>query len=361
MLIEKINKYLTEEEKITDKSISYEVSLLSQWAFERQFCNNEEPASKGKLRLSAAGQCPRKLAYAYHGIEKNGKEIDGRRRLTFFAGDVSEITITLLAKLALKKYGGGVLLATGREQATVKFKVNGIEIEGHPDGIFWDFQKGRLLECKSMSDYSFRELEKGEISEEYLAQDNCYLDALNFGECIHIGYNKNNSIMFEKIVKRDPKVVEECKKNLLSVLISTPEKLPEPKYPEPDEKGFCSWRCLYCPWWGICKPDAEKVLIGKAYKLRPKKQPQVLIPTTKEEPENKPKEQTISPVQQRAIPIGLKKYNIKSKVFMEWLEFNYQIKTIGEIPESKYAEICDWIRDTGTILSDHKEELIKTK
>ena len=149
MIIEKIYQYLSEEGKTLDEAIAYEVGLMAQWAFKRQFMTDEEAISKGRVRLSAAGRCPRQNAYAFHGFEKKGKEVDARSKFTFFAGDLTELAIVGVAKAALKKYGGGSLVATGRDQVTISLPVNGALIQGHPDGLYLALKTIYLLEVKS--------------------------------------------------------------------------------------------------------------------------------------------------------------------------------------------------------------------
>lgn len=264
MIVDKINAYLSSNVKSIDEYLAYNVGQLATYAFKRQFLTEQEDTPK-TLRLSSAGKCAKQLAYQYYGIERKGKEIDGRGKITFFQGDVVELTLLSLAKVA-----GCNLVATGLNQLilSLPIKINEqiININGHPDGVLFS-DDIYLVECKSMSSYSFEDFEKGIISPEYLTQINLYMDCLGVNKCVFIALNKNNGVIHELIIKKDNNIVEEGKKNLLSVLTSTQEKLPEPKYQEVSDKGFYPWQCLYCGWWGLCKPEAEQKLVGKAYKL----------------------------------------------------------------------------------------------
>ena len=270
MIVDKINLYLTEQGKSIDDRISYEVGLLAQWSFNRQFMTDDESISKGHIRLSASGKCPRQLAYGYHGFEKKGKEMDSRSKLTFFAGDMVEVVIMQLAKAALKKLGGGNIGCCGRDQAVVSLSVNGSLVEGHPDGLFISQQGIYLVECKSMSSFGFKKFEAGEVDDSYLTQMNVYMASMGLSKCIMIAYNKDSNVLGEKLIELDKDIVEKAKVNILKVLKSTPETLPEaPLELEANDKGFYPWNCLYCSWWGICR-DAEKVVIKNAYKLKKK-------------------------------------------------------------------------------------------
>lgn len=346
MLVNLINKYLSEEGKTLDEAIAYETGLLANWSFKRQFMVDKDRDSKGKLYLSSAGKCARQLAYGYHGVAPKGKEIDGRSKMTFFAGDLIEIVIVQLAKLALKKYGGGAIFATGKDQITVDFPVGDTILHGHPDGLYLQKKIIRGVECKSMSSFGYRKFEKGEIDDTYLAQMNVYMDALGTEEMIVIAYNKDSNVLGEKIIIKDRRIIAKCRENLLNVIISTPDKLPPPAYPDVDAKGNYSWRCLYCAYFGHCKPQAEKVLMGRAYKLREGK-----------------KEKTISETQQRALTKGLHDFSVDPDILREYLEINFlsidgkPVKKLSEIKEKDYADICSWLADIEISNKDLKQEL----
>jgi len=263
MIVEKIYQYLSGQEKTLNDAILDEVAQNSRFAFKRQFMEADQN-DKGKIRLSSAGRCARQVAYAYHGFEKKGKEIDARAKLVFWTGDLIELTVVNLAKLA-----GCVLLHTGQDQLTVSLPVNGTFAIGHPDGIFLEDGKNYLLEVKSMSSFSYAKFEKGEIDEGYISQINAYMSALNLDACAFIGLNKDNGMMHELIVRKSQKEVEKLTKNLTAVAHSTPEKLPPPPAElEANEKGVFPWNCLYCAFWVHCRVGAKKVLVGKSYKLR---------------------------------------------------------------------------------------------
>ena len=268
MIVDKINQYLTEQgNKSVNEYILKEFGELAKFSFQRQFCtNNEEAVSTGKLRLSAAGKCPRALAYAFHGFEKKGKEQDSRSAIVFAQGDYVEAMVTQLAKLS-----GCVMLGIGLNQVNVKILVKGVEVVGHPDGFIIHNNEMGLFECKSMSSFSFDRFEKGELDEGYQAQIQAYMFATGMDWCCIVAANKDSGVMGEKIVYFDKDIVDEVHENLAEVLQSTPEDLPDEKYCL-DEKKQYPWQCLYCAYWGLCRPNAEKVLVGRSYKLKEKKE-----------------------------------------------------------------------------------------
>ena len=265
MIINAINFFLEKENKSLEDGFKYllkqEFSQLSEFSFDRQFLTDREE-SDGKLRFSSAGKCVRALAYGYHKTEKNGKEIDSRGVRTFFMGDMTETMIVLLAKAA-----GVPIFGYGIQQPKLSWIIGDKEIQGRPDGFV--INEGRILtlEVKSMNTLAFTRFEKGEIDDSYIYQMNANMKASGAQACLYVAFNKDNSVLGERIVVRDEKVIKQIKKNIFYVINSTPSTLPNRPF-EPNELGFLPWNCLYCPFWGTCWPNAEKKLVGRAYKLR---------------------------------------------------------------------------------------------
>lgn len=263
MIADKISEYLSDTNSTVNEHLAYQIEKLAGFAFRRQFMT-EASDRTGILSLSGAGKCPRQLAYGYLGFEKNGKEIDGRGRITFFQGDLVELTLMTLARLA-----GCPIVGTGFNQITVSVPINDKVIEGHPDGFLISSDMTRLVECKSMSSFAFERFENEEIDNAYYAQINMYLEATNLDECVMIAMNKDNAVVKERIVYRDPLIINKIKENMAKVLIATKDTMPAP--PEelrPDGKGYYPWNCLYCAYWGHCRVGAQRVLVGKSYKLK---------------------------------------------------------------------------------------------
>lgn len=261
MVVEKILKYLTDNKSEND-SLRYEAEKLAGWAFKRQFQTDSE--TNRAMGLSGCGNCPRKLAYKLHGFEVNGKEIDSRANVTFFMGDILEAMVMCLAKAS-----GLAITATGMNQITVSLKIGDKIVYGHPDGLLFYEREGILVECKSMSDFSYQKFEKGEIDYSYECQINSYLESLGFNRCVIIAVNKNNGMIAEKIIVKSPEIVKFLKENLKAVLESTKESLPKPMF-EPNDKGELPWQCRYCAYFKTCWPNSELVLKGKSYVLKVK-------------------------------------------------------------------------------------------
>lgn len=259
MIVDRINQYLTAIKNAAETR-EFDFSEAAKYIFKRQFCTPEESDS-GKLRLSSSGKCARQLAYAYHNFQKNGKEINSRSKIVFFTGDVAESMVVSLAQLA-----GCNLKHTGQNQLTVNF----MGIGGHPDGIL-EADEHYLFECKSMTSFSFKAFERGILDSSYLAQINMYMEALGLHKCVVVALNKEAGVLGELILDKDPAIVEKTKKNLESVIASSPKNLPDRAF-SPSEDGKLPWNCLYCSFWGICWPKAEKVLKGSAYILKVKKE-----------------------------------------------------------------------------------------
>ena len=267
MIVDKIYTYLSQEGKTLDEALRYEVEKLAGVSFKRQFMTEENATSRGVLRLSSAGKCARQLAYKYHGIETKGKKMDARAKIIFFQGDLVELMLASIAKLS-----GCNIVATGLHQATVEFKVNGQVIKGHTDGLLIEPGEVLLVEFKSMSSYAFERFVDGYIDDSYITQYNTYLSALGFTRCVFVGLNKDNGVLHEMVITRDEVIVEQARMNLLKVIKSTADSLPERPY-FPDDKGFYPWMCAYCPAHETCLVDpglAERVVVKNSYKIKSK-------------------------------------------------------------------------------------------
>jgi hypothetical protein len=266
MIVDKINAYLSQSNTTVNEHLKFQIEKLAGLAFQRQFMEEYE-SKPGVLRLSSAGKCPRNLAYKYHGFEIKGREIDSRAKIIFFQGDLVELMVMSLARLA-----GCNIVGTGFNQIKVAVPIavgtEPVVVEGHPDGFLIDYGV-KLTECKSMASFSYERFEAGEIDDGYRAQINMYLEGTGLPECLLVAMNKDNGVLGEMLIPKDPKIVESAKEGFALVLASTKDILPLPMY-KADEKGIYPWQCLYCAYWGYCRPNAERVLIGRSYKLKEK-------------------------------------------------------------------------------------------
>lgn len=260
MIVDRINAYLSSNEVTLDQALRYEVEKLAGVAFSRQFMTEKEDRPN-KLYASSAGKCARQVAYQFHGFERAGKEIDSRAKIVFWTGDLAELTVVALAKLA-----GCQITATGLNQIRATIPLGAAEIVCKPDGLVLNGSL-HLLEVKSMSSYSYERFEDGYIDPSYEAQVQIGMKALSVQSCVFIALNKESGVLNERKILFDEAVYKRAIENVQKVLDSTKENLPARPF-EPDAKGFLPWNCLYCAYWKHCWPLAEKVLVRNAYKLK---------------------------------------------------------------------------------------------
>lgn len=250
MIVDKINKFLTQTDRKVSDAILEEVGKLSTRAFKRQFLEEKQTKT---YRLSSIGHCLRQQAYKALGFEEAGKEIDARSRMVFLMGDLTEVAVVGLAKAA-----GCQIAGTGDAQLEVD--IDGVV--GHPDGVI---NGSVLLEVKSMSSYSFDEFERGKIQDGYRYQCNAYMSALGFEQCCIVALNKDAGVLSEMVISKDLAIVAKIKQRITALKKATKEDLPAREY-QPDEKGFLPWPCAYCAFHRTCWPTINRVLKGKSYR-----------------------------------------------------------------------------------------------
>lgn len=256
MIVDKILSYLSQDGVEINDALKEEVSKSAGFSFERQFM--QEEGEHSKMYLSAVGKCARQNAYRYLDFEKKGKALDQRANINFFIGDIAELTIMCLAKLA-----GLNVTNYGLNQKKVSLGFDGVTINGYPDGDLDDWN----IEVKSMPSYRYEAFERGEIDGDYISQANIYAHIKKQKGTIFIALNKNNGVFQEKILPLNEEVLQKDLENLKKTIHSTKENLPKRKY-TPNDKGFLDWHCVYCPYWGHCYPDGELVLVKNSYKLK---------------------------------------------------------------------------------------------
>lgn len=259
MIVDRINEFLSSKNQTVDEAIVNDVALLCKVAFLKQFLRREDKAPT--LRLSSIGKCTRQQAYTVLGYEQKGKKIDSRARMVFFMGDLAEIAIIQLARAA-----GCDIANFGQDQAVVE--IDGVS--GHPDGIL-KAEKNYLVEAKSMSSFSFKEFERGVLDVGYLWQINAYMHALGLDQAIVVGLNKDAGVLHEMVISKDKAIVDEILTRISRLKNATKDNLPDRDY-KSNEKGFFPWQCLYCAFHETCLPNAEKVVIKNAYRLKERKE-----------------------------------------------------------------------------------------
>lgn len=197
---------------------------------------NEAP---NPFRLSSAGKCARRLAYALH-----------------YPGEVPPVEPRVVAIFELGSlihdWLRGKLTALYGErfhsvERTVELEVDpDFKVPGHVDGILETESGPVLLDIKSASDKSAQNMFSNGVPYEYVAQVNAYLEATGIERGALVVYNKNTSELFTLPVDRDPAVVAQVKERFRAVRCSTPEQLPE------REHEASSFACRYCPFQQRC-------------------------------------------------------------------------------------------------------------
>ena len=263
MITDKILAYLANKEKSVNEALLLHVGEAVKLAFKRRFFEDDVFDTKGKLWGSSCGKCVRQNAYNFLGVEKKGRKFDSRAKLVFWAGDIAELTITILAKAA-----GVPITNIGADQLHASIQIGDKKITLRPDGLV----EGHLVEIKSMTSYSFERFEDSGPGEEYFAQVQAGMEALNLEKCVFVAYNKESSVLNERVINKDPAYIESIKKNAIRVFSSTLETLPD-RPMKPDAKGFYPWQCVYCDHSDTCLIEtglAERVVVKNAYKMKAK-------------------------------------------------------------------------------------------
>lgn len=253
MIVEKIDKLLKNGNSLVGLE---DFKNTIEWALKRQLQRQE---SKAKLRCSLLGHCPKKIAYMLMGEDK--RELQPRARVTFLFGDIIEaIAVTLI------KSASGIELID--QQKEIDFE----GVKGHIDGVVIIDNKKYLFECKSMSDFSFRDLQRTGLDNTwgYLTQTNVYLEALGLNEAILFAINKNTGAFDEVLIKKDFKIIEEAKRTIKMIReFEKTGKLPPRKFDFVPEffrkketgKYILPVQCSYCAYLETCwSGQYEKVL-----------------------------------------------------------------------------------------------------
>src|SRR3990167_7503563 len=130
MITDKILAFLSDNKKTVDEALLSHVAEAVKLAFKRLFFDDDVFDSKGKLWGSSCGKCVRQNSYNFLGVPKNGRGFDSRAKLVFWAGDLAELTITILAKAA-----GVPITNIGADQLRASLQVDDKAITLRPDGL----------------------------------------------------------------------------------------------------------------------------------------------------------------------------------------------------------------------------------
>ena len=202
-----------------------------------------------KLRVSAAGDCPRLLDYK---LQCGSKAASRSQALRMFKGSMLGKTI------ADKWYHISKGNCTDFEEEVIVHLDNDIDIKGHIDGFFK--AENLVWELKSVSKETFEMVEKLQAPiEAHLEQGNLYADAKLAKGTLYQYYNSNNgqSIFFE--IEYDKELADQTKDKLLQSLDNEMTKtIGDRPYVDPTESP-----CWFCPNKPECYEDYKDEFVSK--------------------------------------------------------------------------------------------------
>lgn len=262
----KILAYLGSEGKTLNESLLEEASKRAASAFKRQLMEDRE--AKGGLRMSSGGQCGRKQWYAYHQTPQ--EPLSGRTVNTFLTGDLLEVGLSILGRLA-----GWQLM--GKPDGEDEIKLDGIK--GHPDDLLCVPEEGGkmyLVEYKTMSEYSYRKFETDGLDDAwgYMTQCSLYCEALGLEEYILVAQCKNTGHLCDRVYKKDSTLVAIAKEKWAA--INAGHEMPRQFEPEleakynrstkvydPTGRLILGVQCSYCAFRAACWPSVIQEFKGE--------------------------------------------------------------------------------------------------
>lgn len=227
--------------------------------------------TRGGLRLSQIGSCPRKVWYSIHEPDKE-EEFKPNVLLKFLFGDLIEHIVLLLLRIA-----GSEVKDTQRE-----VEIEGIR--GHIDAIV----DGVLVDVKSASSLSFKKFENGLKKEDdsfgYLYQLCAYATALgeDIGAFLAVDKQHGHVTMDVHQFSVDDKKDVINRIRYLKDIVDKPEPPPIPNENAPVSEGksgnlkLCS-TCSYCNFKKACWPELRTFLYsnGPVHLVHVEREPKV--------------------------------------------------------------------------------------
>jgi len=218
-------------------------SLLTQYRFpalsasvQKQAATVAEAREIGNpLRLSASGSCARRLAYQRINFETPSgvpkpcevEPLNPRALMVFHLGDMVETSLKAWIRDA-----GSLFMPLAPPADRVSISVCGVEIPGHPDGLYQESDGTySVVSIKSINTLGFDRVERDGPPYEHICQETAYMAALGVWRARFLYYNKNTShLMDDWVVDFSPDLYAEIAKRWVSVIMATPDVLPEPEY-----------------------------------------------------------------------------------------------------------------------------------
>jgi len=292
MLVDKILKFLDSERLAADDprlaNLFMEGRERTTALFERLLARRDDK-STNVLRPSKLGHpCTRKLAYQKLGYTETDP-MPTRTSLVFTIGDIAEVVLAVLGRAAISIYEPTWYFLPSISRMSLEF--DGGKITGVCDDILITDKGPVLVEYKSMSSYSYDQMEKTQEIDNtfgYRTQHDLYregykktLDVKQLPGLL-VAYRKDSGNIQE--VRTEDSLVHNLDRALkaaeeLSRLITHPaiaggrfdeEIFPRFALEDDKKKGYkrLAVQCRYCSWMHQCwEVDAgiglEKVLRNK--------------------------------------------------------------------------------------------------
>lgn len=202
------------------------------------------------LRPSAAGKCPRALAYQKL-FPELAEPLTPRALSVFMLGHlVHDLERHLIAQV-------NPLTDVERE---VVFDFDGEAVAGHIDGILHLASGPVLLDVKTTNAASFERMLREGPSPDYVAQLNVYLHATGLREGFLWLFNKDTAHRTVLPVEYQPEVVEAVRERWEQVRRATADALPPRAYApqaevrkgQPTGREYLPWQCGYCAFVQAC-------------------------------------------------------------------------------------------------------------
>lgn len=206
--------------------------------------------SRGIPMSSVADECERKLWFALRWAAP-GEEITGQKQRRFGTGFREEdrlLSDLEAAGFQVERFDS----ATGR-QFTVRLADGWLR--GKMDGRVLGLPEApatlHVVECKSHSDKSFKELVKKKLQAakpDHYAQCQAYMHAEGLTRCLYLAVNKNTDELYAERVEYDLEFGLRLEAKVLRV-VST-DRAPVRLYDDPKSKA--AFACNWCPALALC-------------------------------------------------------------------------------------------------------------
>lgn len=261
MILEKLQEYLENEGKNIHEAAIEAGKNRFVHLIKRQFMEDRK-SGKGRIYPSSVGgKCARKLAYQYHGYER--EEFPARKHLQWFIGDLAELGVLSTMKAA------GLDVGLNNEYIPVEFGEH--ELHGFIDGLLHHEGETYLLEVKSKTHYGFKRFQSNGPDNKWgnLSQANLYMKTLDLDRAVYFVVDRSTGKMCEHLMSFDEEYVEWARRNFAEVMESTEDNLPD-RFVSLEELDWhpqlkcyeLGTVCSYCDYKKYCWPKAEKEIVG---------------------------------------------------------------------------------------------------